>query len=116
MRTSRLLLTLFTVCAIIFQSSATNVTLADGSSVSSSTNPFAGMVAGDTLFIHGSFVMNANYTRYQNTAIVLVIDGQNARIHWTGNYDLRLGSGSSMLFYNGGDLTYTGSCNNNKTI
>ncbi|MBR9859461.1 hypothetical protein GYB22_01650 [bacterium] len=116
MKQRRLLLATLFVFSIFASVQAANYTIDSANTIAANDNPSFGLSNGDSLIIHGVFVMNTNYSALQNTRVALILDGPQARIHWTGNYALRLGTGSSMTFYNGSDLTVSGPCNNNKSI
>ncbi|MBR9859843.1 hypothetical protein GYB22_03670 [bacterium] len=116
MTTKKLLSLAFAFFIASFSANATTQTLAEGNTVNSSSNPFGGLSSGDTILIHGTFNLNSNYSTYSSTTIVMIIDGSNASIHWAGNNDLSLGSGSSLIIMDGGAISNSGSCNGAKNI
>lgn len=100
----------------VMQLFGANYTIASGDTLFTSDNSNLGLNSGDSLFVRGIMYMDASYYRYDDSVIYLIVTGSSAAIHWSADYTLNLGAGSTITFYNGGDLTYVSPCNNNKTI
>lgn len=68
----------------------------------------SGLGNGDTMYITATLTMNADFTSYSSTDIVVVVDGTSGFINWTLPRDFSIGSGGKLVLLNGGSLTNNG--------
>jgi hypothetical protein len=98
------------------ESKAAGVTIAAGSTVNSTSNPYSSLSSGDSIFVYGKFKIKSIYTTLSSKSIHLIVDGSGAELKVFKDKELHLGSGSSITLLNGGTLTATGGCQSSSKI
>jgi hypothetical protein len=81
-----------------------------------STDPFSTLTDGDTIYLHGKFYIDQDYTLHQYHKITLIADGTNSEIKIFSGNNIYLGDSSELVLLNNAKIKIVGKCDSTTAI